>query len=67
MLKRLPVDISTFAKIIDGNYFYIDKTEHIYNLVTQGQYYFISRPRRFGKSLLMSTLSELFKGQSCAF
>lgn len=67
MLKRLPVDVSNFAEIITDNYLYIDKTEQIYNLVTQGKYYFISRPRRFGKSLLMSTLSELFKGNRALF
>lgn len=67
MLKRLPIDVSTFAEIISENYLYIDKTEHIYALVTQGKYYFISRPRRFGKSLLMSTLSELFKGNRALF
>lgn len=67
MLKQLPVDVSTFATLISENYVYVDKTEHIYNLVTQGRYYFISRPRRFGKSLLMSTLSELFKGNRALF
>lgn len=48
-------------------YLYVDKTELIYQLATQGKYYFLSRPRRFGKSLLVSTLSELFKGNQTLF
>jgi len=51
----------------EGNYLYVDKTEHIYNLVTQGSYYFLSRPRRFGKSLLLSTFKALFEGQRKLF
>jgi len=59
-LKKLPIDVSTFETIINEGYIYVDKTEYIYNLVTQGRYYFLSRPRRFGKSLLVSTLKSLF-------
>ena len=62
-MKDLPIGLQTFGKLIHGNYLYIDKTESIYRLISRGgQYYFISRPRRFGKSLLISTLYELFSG-----
>jgi hypothetical protein len=58
-MKRLPIGIQTINKIIEENYLYIDKTKIIYNLM-QGEYFFLSRPRRFGKSLLVSTLKEIF-------
>ncbi|OQY36071.1 MAG: hypothetical protein B6229_10765 [Spirochaetaceae bacterium 4572_7] len=61
-MKKLPTGIQTFSTIREGNYIYIDKTEDIYNLIDRGTYYFLSRPRRFGKSLLIDTISELFKG-----
>ncbi len=62
-MKNLPVGVQTFSKLINGNYLYIDKTRDIYNLFAEGgQYYFLSRPRRFGKSLLISTLAEIFSG-----
>ncbi|MCP5052318.1 MAG: ATP-binding protein [bacterium] len=54
--------------MIEGDYLYVDKTKDIYNLITDGgQYYFLSRPRRFGKSLLISTLKELFSGNESLF
>ena len=59
-MKRLPIGIQSFRKIITEEYIYIDKTESIYQLITGGQNYFLSRPRRFGKSLLISTLKEIF-------
>ncbi|MBW2742667.1 MAG: AAA family ATPase, partial [Deltaproteobacteria bacterium] len=62
-MKRLPVGIQTFRKLIDGNYLYVDKTEYIHRLIVQGSVYFFSRPRRFGKSLLISTLNEIFEGE----
>lgn len=62
MLKPLPVGISTFSKIIEQEQLYVDKTHDIYDLITTGQVYFLSRPRRFGKSLLISTLKEIFEG-----
>ena len=63
MQKYLPIDLSTFKTMITENYLYIDKTEYIYNLFSRGaRLYFLSRPRRFGKSLLISTLKELFSG-----
>ena len=66
--KFLPLDVSEFETMILNNYVYIDKTEYIYNLFSQGgRYFFLSRPRRFGKSLLISTLKELFLGNKKLF
>jgi hypothetical protein len=63
MLKPLPIGFSTFRKIICGGFLYVDKTKWIYEMVKDpAGVYFLSRPRRFGKSLLASTLSELFAG-----
>ncbi len=59
-MKKLPVGIQSFADLIAGHYTYIDKTQHMYRLITEGKSYFLSRPRRFGKSLLISTLEALF-------
>ena len=56
--KLLPIGAQDFASFKENNYIYVDKTENIYRLVTEGRYYFLSRPRRFGKSLLVSTLKE---------
>ena len=69
MRKRLPLGIQTFAKIRDkeSDFAYIDKTGIAHRLIENGQYYFISRPRRFGKSLVLDTLSELFKGSKELF
>ncbi len=68
MLKKLPIDVSSFETMINENYKYIDKTKHIYNIFIAGnRYYFLSRPRRFGKSLLVSTLKELFSGNKELF
>ncbi|HNI99584.1 MAG TPA: AAA family ATPase, partial [Leptospiraceae bacterium] len=62
-MKPLPIGIQTFRKIIDGNYLYIDKTRHIYQMIKNPSgAYFLSRPRRFGKSLTLSTLEEIFLG-----
>ncbi|MBA3953863.1 AAA family ATPase [Candidatus Dependentiae bacterium] len=66
-MKKLPIDVSTFSTMINENYSYIDKTEYIYNLIENGRFYFLSRPRRFGKSLLISTLKELFSGNKHLF
>ncbi|MBD1401657.1 ATP-binding protein [Pelovirga terrestris] len=62
-LAKLPIGIQTFSKIREGDYAYVDKTPLIHRLVTEGSYYFLSRPRRFGKSLLVSTLQDLFEGR----
>jgi hypothetical protein len=66
-MKKLPVGIQSFREIIDGNYIYVDKTREIYELINSGKYFFISRPRRFGKSLLISTLREIFLGNQALF
>ena len=62
-LKRLPVGIQTFEKIIEGNMLYVDKTEYIWKMIHTSNYIFLSRPRRFGKSLLLSTLQSYFEGR----
>ena len=62
-IMKYPIGIQDFEKIIKGNYVYVDKTALIYRLVTEGNIYFLSRPRRFGKSLLVSTLEAYFQGR----
>ncbi|MDR1820359.1 MAG: ATP-binding protein [Methanobrevibacter sp.] len=66
-LKKLGVDTQSFEILRRYDYLYIDKTENIWNLINNGRIYFLSRPRRFGKSLLVSTLKELFKGNKELF
>jgi hypothetical protein len=62
--KKLPIGIQTFAKIREQEaYYYIDKTPQILQLIDEGSLYFLSRPRRFGKSLLIDTIAELFEGR----
>ncbi len=62
--KFLPVSVQDFRQMITGNFVYVDKTRYIYEMVRVPQgYYFLSRPRRFGKSLLVSTLKALFEGR----
>ena len=58
-----PIGIQNFGKLREGGFVYIDKTEKIYSLVSDGGYYFLSRPRRFGKSLLVSTMEAYFEGK----
>ena len=64
---KYPVGIQTFSEIIEEHYLYVDKTEFVYKLANDSKYIFLSRPRRFGKSLLMSTLEEYFKGHRQLF
>lgn len=64
---RYPVGIQTFSKLIEGGYVYIDKTGYINELINGGKYYFLSRPRRFGKSLLLSTIEAYYKGRRDLF
>ncbi|WP_289299446.1 AAA family ATPase, partial [Xylanibacter rodentium] len=67
-LKRCPVGIQTFSEIIENNYVYVDKTEYVYRLThSDAKYFFLSRPRRFGKSLLTSTLRCYFEGRRDLF
>ena len=64
---KYPIGIQDFGKIRNDNYVYLDKTELIYDLVHNGNIYFLSRPRRFGKSLLISTLECYFQGKKELF
>ena len=66
-LKKLPIGLQTFSKLREGNYYYVDKTPLIAKLANEGEYYFLSRPRRFGKSLLLSTLKSAFAGEEELF
>lgn len=67
MLQRLPVGIQTLPEIINGNYLYVDKTQAIHRLITSGKYFFLARPRRFGKSLTLSTIKEIYQGNRALF
>ena len=62
-----PIGIQNFEKLREGGFVYIDKTDKIYSLVSNGGYYFLSRPRRFGKSLLVSTMEAYFQGKKELF
>ncbi len=64
---KYPVGIQTFQNIINEGYVYVDKTDLVYSLVSEGKIYFLSRPRRFGKSLLISTLENYFLGRKELF
>ena len=66
-MVNYPIGIQTFDKIRQGGYLYIDKTKYIYEITHPGQYVFLSRPRRFGKSLLMSTFDSYFRGRKDLF
>ncbi len=63
MKRKLPIGIQDFVRIRQDDYLYVDKTELLYNLVNRGSSYFLSRPRRFGKSLLLSTLGVYLEGR----
>ena len=64
---KLPVGIQSFESLRNDGYIYIDKTPYIWRMVDEGKYYFLSRPRRFGKSLLMSTIQAFFEGKKQYF
>ena len=66
-MRKLPIGIQDFEKLREGDYLYVDKTEYIYKLVERGVPYFLSRPRRFGKSLLLSTMKYYFEGRRDLF
>ncbi len=59
---KYPIGIQNFEKIRKGGFAYVDKTALVYKIVSEGSYYFLSRPRRFGKSLLLSTFEAYFEG-----
>ncbi len=65
--KNLPTGVASLNKIIQGNFYYADKTALLAKLIAQGGYYFLSRPRRFGKSLMLDTLKEIFEGNQPLF
>jgi len=66
-LKKLPIGISTLKEILEENYLYVDKTHLAQQLIENGKYYFLSRPRRFGKSLFLDTLRTVFSGDKEVF
>ena len=67
IMKKLPVGIQTIEKVIEEGFVYVDKTDLIHKLITEGTYYFLSRPRRFGKSLLLSTFKAIFSADKKLF
>ncbi len=67
ILMKYPIGIQSFDQIIEDGYVYVDKTDLVYNLIHEGKIYFLSRPRRFGKSLLVSTLKNYFLGRKELF
>ena len=66
-MKKLPIGIQDFSKLIEDDYLYVDKTEYIHRLIQSGGSQFLSRPRRFGKSLLVTTLKQVFLGRKDLF
>jgi Predicted AAA-ATPase/PD-(D/E)XK nuclease superfamily len=67
MIQKYPVGIQDFSEVRTGGYVYVDKTPFIEALINQGKFYFLSRPRRFGKSLFVSTIQYLFEGRKELF
>ena len=67
MMRKLPIGIQTFEEIRNGGYLYVDKTALVYQIASVGKPYFLSRPRRFGKSLLLSTFEAYFQGRKDLF
>jgi hypothetical protein len=66
-MKKLPIGIQSFEDLRSNDYLYVDKTEIIHSIISTGRVYVLSRPRRFGKSLLISTIEALFKGRKDLF
>lgn len=65
--RKLPIGIQGFAKLREEGCYYVDKTAYALRLIEEGSHYFLSRPRRFGKSLFLDTLKELFEGHAALF
>ncbi|MEN9865078.1 MAG: hypothetical protein RL748_668, partial [Pseudomonadota bacterium] len=65
--KKLPIGIQTLSEIIQDEHYYVDKTGFAQRMIARGKYYFLSRPRRFGKSLFLDTLKEIFQGNQALF
>ena len=66
-LKKLPIGIQNIREILEEEQLYVDKTRFVYDLIKKGKHYFLSRPRRFGKSLFLNTLQEVFRGNKDLF
>ena len=66
-MKKLPIGLQNFKEIIERGYLYVDKTQQIFDLIDKGKLYFFSRPRRFGKSLTLTTLRYIFEGRKDLF
>lgn len=66
-MKKLPIGSQTFSELIEDQHYYVDKTPLIAELAATGKYYFLANPRRFGKSLLISTLKSAFSGEQALF
>lgn len=66
-MTKFPIGIQNFEKLREGGFLYVDKTAQVYSLASQGGYYFLSRSRRFGKSLLLSTFEAYFEGKKELF
>lgn len=66
-MRKYPIGLQDFGSLRKEGFLYVDKTQLIYNLIDSGKYYFLSRPRRFGKSLLLSTIKEIFTGRKELF
>ena len=67
MEKKLPIGIQAFEKLRTDNFLYVDKTAYVYQLAKNNVPYFLSRPRRFGKSLLLSTMKSYWEGRKDLF
>ena len=66
-IRRLPVGVQSFEDLREGGFVYVDKTKYIYELARRSKQYFLSRPRRFGKSLFLSTLKAYWEGKKELF
>ncbi|TAE75667.1 MAG: hypothetical protein EAZ85_01790, partial [Bacteroidetes bacterium] len=66
-MQKLPAGIQDFSRIREENYLYVDKTQYIFDLINDGVFLFFARPRRFGKSLICSTLKYLYQGRKDLF
>ncbi|MEL3907279.1 MAG: AAA family ATPase, partial [Treponema sp.] len=65
--RRMPIGVQSFADLRDKGFIYVDKTAYIFRLINESKVHFLSRPRRFGKSLFLSTLKAYFLGQKELF
>jgi len=66
-MKKLPIGVQTFRRIVEDGHVYVDKTKYVHDIINDNNCYFFSRPRRFGKSLLLDTIAEVFNGEKTLF